>query len=133
MADPLIRVSDLSVSFGRGDAEVRAVRNVSFVIARGETLALVGESGSGKSVSALSMLQLLPYPAAHHPTGSITLTNEEMSYPTEPSVARDGNTAASSSRTTFKSSQVSTCLAAFIRDPLSGGTSSARVTHGRAL
>ena len=78
MADPLIRVSDLSVSFGRGDAEVRAVRNVSFVIARGETLALVGESGSGKSVSALSMLQLLPYPAAHHPTGSITLTNEEL-------------------------------------------------------
>ena len=78
MADPLIRVSDLSVSFGRGDAEVRAVRNVSFVIARGETLALVGESGSGKSVSALSMMQLLPYPAAHHPTGSITLTNEEL-------------------------------------------------------
>jgi len=78
MADPLIRVSDLSVSFGRGDAEVRAVRNVSFVIARGETLALVGESGSGKSVSALSMMQLLPYPAAHHPTGSITLNNEEL-------------------------------------------------------
>jgi microcin C transport system ATP-binding protein len=78
MADPLIRISELSVAFGRGDAEVRAVSNVSFDIARGETLALVGESGSGKSVSALSILQLLPYPAAHHPTGSITLTNEEL-------------------------------------------------------
>mgnify|MGYP001275123724 FL=1 len=64
---------------GRGSGgRWRAVRNVSFVIARGETLALVGESGSGKSVSALSMLQLLPYPAAHHPTGSITLNNEEL-------------------------------------------------------
>ena len=52
------------------DAEggaVEAVRNVSFEIARGETLALVGESGSGKSVSALSVLQLLPYPLARHP------------------------------------------------------------------
>ena len=74
--DPLIRISDLSVSFGGGASEVRAVRNVSLDIGRSETVALVGESGSGKSVSALSMLQLLPYPAAHHPTGSITLNNE---------------------------------------------------------
>ena len=51
----------------------RRSRRVSFTIERGETLALVGESGSGKSVTALSILQLLPYPAARHPTGSIRL------------------------------------------------------------
>ena len=78
MADPLLSVSDLSVSFGRGEAETKAVRNVSFDIGRGETLALVGESGSGKSVSALSIMQLLPYPTAHHPSGSIRLNGEEL-------------------------------------------------------
>ncbi|MEC7489333.1 MAG: ABC transporter ATP-binding protein [Pseudomonadota bacterium] len=78
VADLLLTVKDLSVSFGQGDAEVKAVQHVNFNIARGETLAVVGESGSGKSVSALSILQLLPYPAAHHPTGSIMLEGEEL-------------------------------------------------------
>ena len=78
MTDPLIRISDLSVSFGSGETETRAVKNVSFEIARGETLALVGESGSGKSVTALSIMQLLPYPTAHHPSGSIMLEGEEL-------------------------------------------------------
>ena len=78
MTEPLIKIDDLSVSFGQGERETRAVRNVSFDIGRGETLALVGESGSGKSVSALSILQLLPYPTAHHPSGSITLEGEEL-------------------------------------------------------
>ncbi len=78
MTDPLVRIADLSVSFGRGENETRAVKNVSFDIGRGETLALVGESGSGKSVSALSILQLLPYPTAHHPSGSIMLEGEEL-------------------------------------------------------
>jgi microcin C transport system ATP-binding protein len=78
MTEPLITISDLSVSFGRGENETRAVKNVSFEIARGETLALVGESGSGKSVTALSILQLLPYPTAHHPSGSIMLEGEEI-------------------------------------------------------
>jgi microcin C transport system ATP-binding protein len=78
MTEPLIKIDDLSVSFGQGERETRAVRNVSFDIGRGETLALVGESGSGKSVSALSILQLLPYPTAHHPSGSITLEGKEL-------------------------------------------------------
>ena len=72
----LLRVVDLSVSFGRGAREVRAVRGASFDIGRGETVALVGESGSGKSVTALSILQLLPYPTA--PSGSIALDGEEL-------------------------------------------------------
>ena len=55
---------DLSVSFVVEGGEVEAVRHISFDIERGETLALVGESGSGKSVTALSILQLLPYPKA---------------------------------------------------------------------
>jgi len=78
MSEKLLTVRDLSVSFGRGDAEVKAVRGVSFEIAKGETLALVGESGSGKSVTALSVMQLLPYPRAHHPTGSIVFAGHEL-------------------------------------------------------
>jgi microcin C transport system ATP-binding protein len=74
----LLEINDLSVSFGRGAGEVQAVRGVSFDINRGETVALVGESGSGKSVSALSVMQLLPYPLAHHPTGSVKFKGEEL-------------------------------------------------------
>ena len=71
---PLLAVRDLAVSFGA----VQAVRGISFVLERGATLALVGESGSGKSVTALSILQLLPYPLAWHPSGSIRLLGEEL-------------------------------------------------------
>ena len=79
MSDPaLLQIHDLSVTFGAGDSAVRAVRGVSFDIHRGETLALVGESGSGKSVTALSILQLLPYPMARHPTGSIRFQGREL-------------------------------------------------------
>jgi microcin C transport system ATP-binding protein len=77
-AAPLIEVKDLSVSFGRDRREVKAVRHVSFTIGHGETVALVGESGSGKSVTALSILQLLPYPYAWHPSGSIKVDGEEV-------------------------------------------------------
>ena len=74
----LLEVRDLSVDFGSGDKAVHAVRDVSFDIRRGETLAVVGESGSGKSVTALSVLQLLPYPMARHPTGSIRFQGREL-------------------------------------------------------
>ncbi|MBI5014845.1 MAG: ABC transporter ATP-binding protein [Deltaproteobacteria bacterium] len=77
-AERLLSVRDLSVTFGAGTSRVDAVRGVSFDIDRGETLALVGESGSGKSVTALSVLQLLPYPAAHHPSGSIRFQGTEL-------------------------------------------------------
>ena len=75
---PLLDIRDLSVSFGHGQSEARAVRHVSLTVDRGETVALVGESGSGKSVTALSVIQLLPYPFAHHPTGSILYRGEEL-------------------------------------------------------
>ena len=77
-AAPLLAVERLSVSFGRGRRQVDAVKEVSFAVERGETMALVGESGSGKSVTALSVLQLLPYPTAWHPGGSIKVRGEEV-------------------------------------------------------
>jgi len=78
MADPLLSIRDLSVDFATPGGLVHAVRDVSFDVAPGETLALVGESGSGKSVSALSILQLLPYPTARHPNGSIQFEGQEL-------------------------------------------------------
>ncbi|MBK7983380.1 MAG: ABC transporter ATP-binding protein [Candidatus Competibacteraceae bacterium] len=71
---PLLEIRDLAVSFGAAPA----VKRISFALNRGETLALVGESGSGKSVTALSILQLLPYPHARHPSGSIRLRGQEL-------------------------------------------------------
>jgi microcin C transport system ATP-binding protein len=75
---PLLSVRNLSVAFSQGGSESLAVDHVSFDIARGETLALVGESGSGKSVSALSILKLLPYPPASHPSGEILFGGEDL-------------------------------------------------------
>ncbi len=74
----LLTVDDLRVDFQSHETQVHAVRGVSFDIARGETLALVGESGSGKSVTALSLLQLLPYPAASHPSGRIRFDGNDL-------------------------------------------------------
>jgi microcin C transport system ATP-binding protein len=75
---PLLEIRDLSVSFDVPGRAVEAVRHISFDIEKGETVALVGESGSGKSVTALSVLQLLPYPLARHPSGSIRFQGREM-------------------------------------------------------
>lgn len=74
----LLEVKDLAVSFRAEGRVSEAVRGVSFNIEEGETLALVGESGSGKSVTALSVLQLLPYPTAFHPTGSVRFGGQEL-------------------------------------------------------
>jgi len=75
---PLLSVTDLSVRFETPDGVFDAVKHISFTLNKGETLALVGESGSGKSVTALSIMQLLPTPAASHPTGSISFNGQEL-------------------------------------------------------
>ena len=78
MTEPLLSVQDLSVAFTQGGRTTLAVDGVSFDIARGETVSLVGESWSGKSVTALSVMKLLPYPSAHHPSGTIHFQGREM-------------------------------------------------------
>ena len=78
MTEPLLSVRDLSVAFAQGGSETLAVDHISFDIGKGEIVALVGESGSGKSVSAASILKLLPYPAASHPSGSILFEGHDL-------------------------------------------------------
>ena len=78
MAASLVDVRDLSVRFSSGPNVVEAVKHVSFEIAKGEIVALVGESGSGKTVSALSIMRLLPYPAASHPSGEIRFDGKDL-------------------------------------------------------
>nr|WP_321526789.1 ABC transporter ATP-binding protein [uncultured Cohaesibacter sp.] len=77
-SQPLLSVRDLSVAFLQDGKEQLAVDRISFDLEKGETMALVGESGSGKSVSALSILKLLPYPAASHPSGQILFDGEDL-------------------------------------------------------
>lgn len=74
----ILEIKDLHVTFGHGETAVKAVRGVSLSLSKGETLALVGESGSGKSVTALSVMRLLPYPRAHHPKGEIYFKGEAL-------------------------------------------------------
>jgi microcin C transport system ATP-binding protein len=78
MTDPILSVRDLSVAFHQGGNTSLAVDRISFDIKRGEVVALVGESGSGKSVSANSILKLLPYPAASHPSGEILFNGKNL-------------------------------------------------------
>ena len=75
---PLLSIRDLSVAFHHQGGTSLAVDRISFDIKRGECVALVGESGSGKSVSALSILKLLPYPTASHPSGAIRFSGREL-------------------------------------------------------
>src|SRR6266545_4595828 len=86
--DKLLEIKELSVEFRQGRHETLAVDRVSFDIKRGETVALVGESGSGKSVTALSVLKLLPYPAASHPSGSIRFKGQELLHLPEAQIRR---------------------------------------------
>ncbi len=74
---PLLEVRNLSIAFRQGGRETVAVENVSFSLARGRTLALVGESGSGKSITALSLVRLLPA-SAHHPSGEILFEGRDV-------------------------------------------------------
>ncbi|OWV81117.1 microcin ABC transporter ATP-binding protein [Rhizobium sp. R634] len=78
MTEPLLSVRDLSVAFHQGGETSLAVDRISFDIAKGEVVALVGESGSGKSVSANSILRLLPYPSASHPSGEILFKGKDL-------------------------------------------------------
>lgn len=76
---PFLSIKDLYVSFKTPKGDVEAVKGISFDLNKGETLAVVGESGSGKSVSALSIMQLLPYPTAYHSAdSSILFDGEEL-------------------------------------------------------
>src|SRR5437660_9361906 len=76
--DKLLEVIDLSIAFRQGQRQALAVDRISFDIRQGETLALVGESGSGKSATALSVMKLLPYPAAHHPSGTVKFKGQDL-------------------------------------------------------
>jgi microcin C transport system ATP-binding protein len=83
MTAPLLSVRDLSVAFTQNGKTSLAVDRISFDIEQGETVALVGESGSGKSVTALSVLKLLAYPAASHPSGQILFGGRDLLSATE--------------------------------------------------
>jgi microcin C transport system ATP-binding protein len=79
VSERLLEVANLGVSFGAGQSRIDAVKGLGFGVDRGQTVGIVGESGSGKSVTALSIMQLLPYPMAQHPRGSsIRFKGEEL-------------------------------------------------------
>src|SRR5674476_127510 len=71
MTYPVIKIKNLSVDFVTGSEIFSAVKNISFIVNKGETIAIVGESGSGKTVTSLSILQLLPFPQAQYKSGEI--------------------------------------------------------------
>src|SRR5690606_34287189 len=78
MTETLLSVDDLSVAFRQAGRETLAVDRVSFDIKPRETVALVGESGSGKSVTALSLLKLVPYPPASHPSARVLFKGRDL-------------------------------------------------------
>lgn len=75
---PLLAINHLCVAFRQGTSVQRVVDNVSLTLHAGETLALVGESGSGKSVTALSVLRLLPAPPVEYPGGEIRFNGQSL-------------------------------------------------------
>ena len=77
MKQPLLTIEDLSVDFITGNGITHALENISFTVSKGEIVAIVGESGSGKSVTALSVLQLLPTPPAIYKSGKIIFHSNE--------------------------------------------------------
>ncbi len=83
MNTPLLSVKNLAVNFTADGKVTEAVKGISFDIEKGETVALVGESGSGKSVSALSIMRLLPYSTASHPSGEIYFQGQELMHASE--------------------------------------------------
>ena len=74
----LVQIKKLSVGFQSMNKKSTVVKSISFEIPKGKTVALVGESGSGKTVTALSILKLLPYPAAFHDSGEIVYNNVNL-------------------------------------------------------
>ena len=78
MSKKILEVNNLSVSFNTYAGEVKALRDVSFSVGRGETLAIVGESGSGKSVTVQTIMRLIPMPPGEIKGGEILFENEDM-------------------------------------------------------
>ncbi len=78
MSQPLLEVRNLHTYLNANGKEVRAVDDISFSIPKGETFCLVGESGSGKSISALSIIRLLPQGVAKHPNGEILFNGQDL-------------------------------------------------------
>ncbi|WP_409997265.1 ABC transporter ATP-binding protein [Bradyrhizobium cosmicum] len=78
MNKPLLQVRNLTTKFGDGPGAITAVNNVSFDVDAGETLAIVGESGSGKSLTALSILQLVPNPPGRITAGEIVFDGTDL-------------------------------------------------------
>ncbi len=78
MAHPLLSIDNLSIAFRQQGVERQVVDSLSLTIEAGETLALVGESGSGKSVTALSILRLLPSPPVVYPQGDIRFQGRSL-------------------------------------------------------
>jgi len=76
--NPILEIKDLSVCFNQNNAVITAAENISFNVYKGKTIAIVGESGSGKSVSAQSILRLLPKDTAFHPKGEILFQNKDL-------------------------------------------------------
>ncbi|ASY76847.1 microcin C ABC transporter ATP-binding protein YejF [Pectobacterium polaris] len=77
-SSPLLQIDNLSIAFRKGGQEQRVVDQLSLAVNAGETLALVGESGSGKSVTALSVLRLLPSPPVVYPQGDIRFAGQSL-------------------------------------------------------